>query len=216
MARAEFSLVQADDRFLIIGPGWSFRFDQVDGRWTHALAFGLSDQEETTIACTVESHPERDDPTRVVSPVYQEIHYHEVTGAQARGLCFLLTGRLFQHHFSAAVSLSRAPESPGLIVLDIDVADRCRSAVSSLAATYLVGLGSSDLVDAGPQGIVWAGGALGPGRLELRCDLPSVLALAEAGRRATRVQAVAAIDAANFTHRLRYRWRWESSSGLIR
>jgi hypothetical protein len=123
-----------------------------------------------------------------------------------------LTGHFFQHHFSAAISLRRDPESPGHLVLDFDVADRCRAPVLSLAATYLVRLGSSELVDASPHSIVWNLGMIAPGQLELGCDPPAGLALAEAGRRATRVQALAAMDSATFTHRLRYRWRWESSS----
>jgi hypothetical protein len=119
---------------------------------------------------------------------------------------------MHQHHFSASVSLYRDQEAERFVVLEIDVADRCRAPVSALAATYLVRLGSSELADASQHAITWSGfapeAAPGPRRLELRCDPPGSLALAEAGRNATRVQAVAAIDPAVFTHRLRYRWRW--------
>ncbi len=57
------------------------------------------------VARSVESDPDAAIPRRVVSPVYQEIHHHEVPGQP--GCCLLLTGRLFQHHFSAAFRLRR-------------------------------------------------------------------------------------------------------------
>ena len=138
----------------------------------------------------MESQSERDDPTRIVSPVYQELQRHEPASDRTDGVCLLLTGHFFQHHFSAAISLFRDPDSPSYVVVDFDVADRCRSPVQSLAATYLVRLGSSDLAEADPQEIAWNPGTIVPGRLELRCGPPCGLALAEAGRQATRVQAL--------------------------
>jgi hypothetical protein len=148
----------------------------------------------------------------VVSPVYQEIHRHEIATDPIGSLCVLLTGRLHQHHFSAAVHLFHDPNDPSYAVLEIDVADRCRSPVSSLAATYLVRLGSGALADAHPQKITWRESTETTLDLDLRCDPASVLGLAEAGRTATRVQAVAAIDPMVFTHRLRYCWRWRLHS----
>ena len=135
-------------------------------------------------------------PRRIVSPVYQEIHRHELPHDEFGAARILLTGHLFEHHFSAAVSMIRDPHEPSFGVLEFDVADRCRAPVQVLAATYLVNAGSSELATAGPQAIVWTG--LVPGvattRLEILCDPPSALAMAEAGRQATRVQALAAID----------------------
>jgi hypothetical protein len=214
MAGSEFTWEQGEDRFLLRGAGVRITFARVGDRWTHHAAFGdesAGDLHLAEVASAIEGDPERDDPARVVSPVYQEIQQHEFASDQIRGICLLLTGQSFRHHFSAAVSLFRDPASPRFIVLDVDVADRCRAPVSSLAATYMVHLSSSELVAAGPHEIAWAGTALGDGRLELECDLPATLALAEAGRQATRVQALAAIDPATSTHRLRYRWRWDSS-----
>jgi hypothetical protein len=114
------------------------------------------------------------------------------------------------------VNLFRDPEYPDRAVVDIDVADRCRGPVESLAATYLVRLDSGALVDASPEIIAWNSGDPSPGRLELIAEPPSRVALAEAGRQATRVQVLAAIEPGAFTHRLRYRWRWTSVSGLTR
>jgi hypothetical protein len=201
--KLDFSWTESDDRAVMCGPGLQVTFARTGGRWTHRLEF---DGIEVVLA--VESDPERDDAARVVSPVYQEIQHHDILNAP--GLCALLTGQLAQHHFSAAVSLFRDLEQPNHLVLDIDVADRCRAPVESLAATYLVRLDSGALVDAGPKRIVWNPGGPSRGRLELDVEPPSVLALAEAGRHATRVQALAAIQTGTFTHRLRYRWRWTS------
>ncbi len=102
-------------------------------------------------------------------------------------------------------------------MLDIDVADRCRSPVESLAATYTVGLDSGALAR-GRAGSDRAGKStaeVAAGSSSRR--LPRAqLVMAEAGRTATRVQVFAAIQPGGFTHRLHYRWRWASSSGLTR
>jgi hypothetical protein len=221
MPDSEFTWEQTDDRYVIHGPGARITFARTGDRWTHHLAFGAgrwADEPSSALASAVESDLDRQDPARIVSPVYQEIQRHEFAGDKVRGLCVLLTGHLFQHHFSAAVSLFRDHDAPGFIVLEIDVADRCRAPVSSLAATYLVRLGSNDLADASAHAITWSGPAIGSGAgcLELRCHPPGTVALAEAGRHATGVQVLAAIDPAVFTHRLRYRWRWERRSDLTR
>jgi hypothetical protein len=203
---------ESDDRVVMSGPGLRFAFARLGDRWTHRLE--RPGEGESVIGCAVESDLERDSPARVVSPVYQEIHRHE--RAREPGLCLLLTGRLFQHHFSAAVDLRIEPDRPESLVLDIDVADRCRAPVESVAATYSVGFDSSALADAGPQLIAWDVGGRCQARLELLADPPCTLALAEAGRRASRVQVLAAIQPATFTYRLCYRWRWTSVSDASR
>jgi hypothetical protein len=128
----------------------------------------------------------------------------------------LLTGLYFSHHFSAAVTFSTDPHLPAGDSLEFDVADRCRSPVESLAATYLVGLDSGALEAADRGRIAWCVGPPNPGRLELVAGPQAALTLAEAGRKATRVQIVAAIQPGTFTHRLRYSWRWTSAEGSIR
>jgi hypothetical protein len=214
MAAAEIACNQTDERLSISGPGWTVRFDRAADRWTHSFWFGSSDHEPAEVVGTVESLPERDDPARIVSPVYQELHRHEPASDQTDGVCLLLTGHFFQHHFSAAISVFRDPDDPRYVVVDCDVADRCRSPVESLAATYLVRLGFSDLAGGDPHRIAWDRSLIVPGRLAVACKTPGTLALAEAGRQAMRVQVLAAIDPATFTHRVRYHWRWESSSRL--
>jgi hypothetical protein len=126
----------------------------------------------------------------------------------------LLTGNWFQHHFSAAVSLFIDHAVDRAVVFEVDVADRCRAPVEMLAATYVVGLDGGALVDAGPERIIWRIDGPREGQLELVALSAASLTLAEAGRSATRVQVVAAIEPGAFTHRLRYQWRWASRSGL--
>jgi hypothetical protein len=215
MADSQFTWQQTEDRCVINGPRARITFARIDDRWTHHLAFraeSSAGDDFVALVSTIEAEPDGGDPARIVSPVYQELQRHEFAGDHVRGICVLLTGHLHQHHFSAAVTLFRDQESERFVVLEIDVADRCRAPVSVLAATYLVRLGSSELADAGPHVITWSVPApdagSGPKGLELRCDSPGTVALAEAGRNATRVQALAAIDPAVYTHRLRYRWRW--------
>jgi len=187
-------------------------FDRTGDRWTHRLELGRPALHAAARA--LESDAERDAPGRVMSPVYQEIHRHHLAGGA--GLCCLLTGLMFQHHFSAVVTLLADAAQPGIALLEFDVADRCRARVETLAATYLVAFDSSELADADPHRIVWTGGTLGQAQLELIAPPPAALALAEAGRQATRVQAVALVEPATFTHRLFYRWRWTSVSSLTR
>jgi hypothetical protein len=217
MAASEFTYKEEDDRILLRGAGVRVTFTRSGGRWTHSAAFGevsAGDLHLTEVVRAIEGNPDRDDPDRVISPVYQELQRHEFAGDDVRGICLLLTGQSFQHHFSAAVSLFREPDSPRFIVFDVDVADRCRAPVIFLAATYVVRLSSSELVGAGPHEVAWVGTELGDGRLEFECDLPSSLALDEAGRTATRVQVLAAVEPLTSTHRLRYRWRWDSSGQI--
>ena len=195
------------------GPGLRLAFARTGAVWTHAV-FIAGRRLVLEIARAVESDPDRDHPGRVVSPVYQEVQRHQ--SASGSGLCLLSTGTLYQHHFSAVITLTIDPDRPGGLMLDVDVADRCRSAVESLAATYTVRLDSGALAGAGPEAIVWDIDGGSAGRLELEAVAPSTLVMAEAGRTATRVQVLAAIEPGGFTHRLHYRWRWTSNSGLTR
>jgi hypothetical protein len=225
MPAGEFSWEESDDRIVIKASRARIAFIRCDDRWTHEIV--LSDESGTGaptpfpwLVKSQECAPDHADPQRIVSPVYQEIHRHQLPGDECRAIRVLLTGRLFEHHFSAAVSVIRDPREPSFAVLEFDVADRCRAPVQVLASTYVVAAGSSELTTAGPHAIAWMIPTPGAGRtrLEMSCESPVALAMAEAGRRATRVQALAAIDPGLFTHRLGYRWRWccESSSEQTR
>jgi hypothetical protein len=154
------------------------------------------------------------DPARLVHPVYQEAHLHRPEDGS--NPCLLMTGRAFDHHFSAAISLASDSSRSSRIILDLDVADRCRSPVQLLSATYVLPLDSGALIDAAPDRVIWQVPDSLPGRLELHAVPPASLTLAEAGRVATRVQIVAPIQPKTFTHRLRYRWCWTIAEGLTR
>jgi hypothetical protein len=202
MSPPEFRFETGDDRQTIHAPGLRLTFRRGGERWAHALAVGDGTSDLLIgVAESVEGDTDRDDPARVISPAYQDVQPHFAEG----NTCALLTGQSTPHHFSAVVTARR--DGPSTVV-EVDVADRCRGPIDVLAATYLVQLGSGDLVDAGPGRIIWGGQALGRGRLELTAGGASDLAMAEAGRRATRVQALARLDPATYTQRLVYSWRW--------
>jgi hypothetical protein len=173
-----------------------------EDRWTHALELRPgAGGAWLKIATAIESDPARDDPARVVSPTYQDIEPHPFE----HGVRCLLTGQAGPHHFSSVITLRSENAS---VLLDIDLADRCRAPVNALAATYEVLLAPGDLIDAGARRIVWTGSMLGAGTLELFADPPGQLAIAESGPRAVRAQVLAPIDPGSFTQRCLYHWRW--------
>jgi hypothetical protein len=152
------------------------------------------------------------DPACVDDPVYQELVKHELSPDAGDRICVLLTGSYFQHHFSAVFSVYRDQVTPSSIVLDVDLADRCRAPTQMVAATYAV-----DHVEGNPLpfvadsgSVVWRGGPLDHGVLELVADPPAVLATPVIRESSTLVRATARIDSGSFTHRLHYRWRWTS------
>lgn len=216
---ALFTREQNDDECLIRGLGARLWFRQANGRWTHHLGLdrgGLApaDREPGIIVSALDLDPdsgpdhEPGEPGGHVTPVYQELHYHELASDPAQSQCILLTGRAHKHVFSAAVTLARDLEHPGFATLEIDVADRCREPFVSLSAVYRVGLGAIELVEADRHAMVWCGGVLGTARLELRSEPPVTLALAESRGSSITVMATAPSSPEGYTHRLRYRWRW--------
>ena len=128
----------------------------------------------------------------------------------------LLVGQSGPHHFSAVFAFDEIPDrdvpgrplaegSPRLLIR-VDVADRSRGPVESLGATYTVDARSDDLVDAGPTVAAWG---FGPDRLTFAAVGPAHVSLAEAGRRATRIQALAGTLEGASTRRFVYSWQWE-------
>jgi hypothetical protein len=200
-----------DDQASLGGHGFGVLFRRQGDRWTDII-FGPDPAGELAMSGFVA--PDSVDSARVANPVYQEVQLHGPASGLSR--CLLLTGLSSHHHFSAAVTLSMNPLRTGRVLLDFDVADRCRTHVESLAATYLVGLDSGALVAANPECIAWDVGRPTFGRLEVVAGPLASLAMAEGGRKATRVQVLATIHPGSFTHRLRYGWRWTSADGLTR
>jgi hypothetical protein len=186
-------------------------FRRLGARWAEViLGPGSSDGLASAYIVATENQ----DPARLINPVYQEVHLHRPESDS--NPCLLMTGRAFDHHFSAAFTLASDPTLASRTVLDLDVADRCRSPVQLLSATYIVPLDSGALVDAAPDRVIWQVPEPVPGRLELMAIPPASLTLAEAGRVATRVQIIAPIQPGTFTHRIRYRWCWAMAEGLTR
>ncbi len=188
-----------DDRKTVAVADLRLAFPWTGDRWAHTLGpAGIPD-----LIQTIETG---DDPERIASPAYQQFHWHDGPGAPTGAM---LVGMSGPHHFSAVFAPAVLPT--GGVELTVDVADRCREAVVALASTYLLDLPSGALRHADPDRLVWeldtpaAAGTLtlegGPG--------PTRLSLSEAGRRGTRVQALAALTPNDSTHRWFYRWRWE-------
>jgi len=175
-------------------------------------------QDLVSVAPVLVNDLEPADPSRVLNPVYQELVRHKPPAARGTGLCLLLTGSYLEHHFSAVFRLLRDQAMPSWVVLDVDVADRCRAPVHKLAATYRVhdGEGKPLLIDAGPHRIAWSGGRLGSGMLELMAEPPARVAAEGEHAFRTTVQVEAQIDPLTKTQRLHYCWRWTSDVALRR
>jgi hypothetical protein len=200
-----------DDRASLRGHGFGVDYRKKGDRWMDAIAISEPWVALATSWCTMS---DRGDAPHVANPVYQEVQLHgPVDGPR---LCLLLTGLASNHHFSAAVTLSMDPLEPGRVLLDFDVADRCRSPVEGLEATYIVALESGTLVAADADRIAWDIGTSAEGRFELVAGPQASLAIIKSEREGTSVQVSAAIQPGTFTHRLRYGWRWTSAAGLTR
>ncbi len=148
------------------------------------------------------------DPRRVTQPVYQEVVRHEPPAELGAGLCMLLTGSWFDHHFSAVFCLYRDRTIPCRVVFDVDVADRCRAPIAKLAATYRVDYAGAAhaALDVSPAALLWQ---FGP-RSEARLEFLALGGAAIGARTSNRVQVDAAIDPSTHTQRLHYQWLWTS------
>jgi hypothetical protein len=193
-------LEESGDLRSIVCPDFALVFERAGDRWTHALAVSQTlDGPREIIARAIEWDMERDSHDRVVSPVFQELHFQTDPSGSVQGLLVGMSGK---HHFSAVFHLEeRATE----VILSVDIADRTRELVAALASTYAVMLNSGDLADTDETTIAWN---LGHGRLIFASEKPALAGLAEAGRRATQVQATIGGDPENATKRWQYTWIW--------
>lgn len=193
----------ADDRLEIVAGPLRLVFRWEGDRWSHSLEI-----HRRRLASTVEWDALLGEPTRVVSPAFQQLtHQGDSEKSEA-----LLVGQWGAHHFSGVFRVTRAPAK---VTLEVDVAVRSRGGLDALAATYRVHLPSGALLEAGPSGVSWrlddpAGVLrLEPGGPEPRT---SRLALAEAGRLETTVQVEIPLRESAATRRLAYRWEWSEPS----
>ena len=204
---------EGDIRSIVAGTV-TLTFRRVGDRWAHSIQDTRGDHEDDPRrgstyrmhAVTLEGDPARDDPARVVSPAYQDFQFQR-SGAIVQAL---LVGQSGPHHFSAVFAVEDRERGGAMIT--VDVADRCRAPVEALASTYTVNATSGELVEAGPSLVSWDLGREGFGtdRLTFGAVAPAQVAMAEAGRRATQVQALAGPESASSTRRLRYYWHWQS------
>ena len=206
-------LVTDGDRRLIVAGRFRLAFRWTGDRWDHGIEDLARDRStHRVLAWSLEGDPGRDDPARVVSPAYQQLQFQE----DGSTLQALLVGQSGPHHFSAVFAVDEIPDPdvpgrphavrPHRVTIRVDVADRCRGPVEALGATYTVDARSDDLIDANPTVAAWD---FGPDRLTFAAVEPAQVSLAEAGRRATQIQALAGRSEGASTRRFLYSWQWE-------
>ena len=176
--------------------------DWRDDRWSHGLELGRA-----SIVRAIEPTVD-DESNRFAFPVFQQASL-SAEDDFANDFLALLVGQHGRRHASASFLVDQI--DAGRLVVAVDLALRGTEPFS-LACTYLVEASSSELIEADGSRIVWSPRG-GEGRLILEAtsdDLSTTtLALAEAGRRATLVQAIARFDPRSLTQRSRYRWIWQ-------
>ena len=125
-------------------PDLRLTFRWAEDRWTHAIEVG-EESGRRLFAESVEQSTFHGDPTRVSSPTYQDGHAGmEDSGEEGRlWPRNLLVGGSGPHHFSAAFTLypttsssTQPPLAYRQTMLSVSVADRCRTQINSLGATY--------------------------------------------------------------------------------
>jgi hypothetical protein len=194
-------LLELGDRRSIESGDFNLSFRWTGARWEHWLEHrGRGLLRPRVLAFAVEGDAVRGDPARVISPAYQQLHFQR----EGEAVQALLVGQSGPHHFSAVFHFE--DRASGEVRIGVDVADRCRSPIEVLASTYTVDARSDDLVGASPSLAAWD---FEPARLTFSAVPPSQVSLAEAGRRATQVQALAPPDPGSPTRRFLYTWHWE-------
>ncbi|RUL89689.1 hypothetical protein [Tautonia sociabilis] len=193
---------ESEGRLALLASGFRLVFRWLDDRWTHALE--LDDgSSETSLASSIEGAA---DPSRLVSPAFQQIHALRPAD-DPEAVRALLLGQVGPHHTSAAFTLR---ESNSGVLVSVEVADRCRSEIVALASTYAVDLPPGNLRAADPSSIRWD---LSPGSLSLCFEAapPARVGLREAGRRGVQVQAAALVSPGESTFTWSYSWMAERS-----
>jgi hypothetical protein len=161
-------MMTTDDERIIVLPNFRLRFRRVGDRWTHALS--IQGRSWVTFAKALEWDQPADDPTKVVSPVFQELHSQGESE-------LLLVGQAGPHYFSASVQASyriRDGFNPhgaqgcwASSVFSFDIAQRCSIAVDFVECNYATYCRKPVLYDCTKEeswsdiGILW------------ECDLPN-------------------------------------------
>lgn len=197
------SIKETADRRVVEAAGFRLVFRWIGDRWTHALELDQAPSRRPIIR-VLEGDTDREGPSRIVSPAYQQLQFQEVGNT----LQALLVGQSGPHHFSGVFSVQ---EGDGKVSVDVEVADRCRSEVLALASTYVVDLTTGSILEANPSTLIWNPGTVEGGRLTLSAREPSRVDLREAGPRALQAQVAAQLQTGQRTHRWDYSWQWSVS-----
>ncbi|HEX8199640.1 MAG TPA: hypothetical protein VF590_04080 [Isosphaeraceae bacterium] len=133
---------ESEDVRSIVTPDLRLRFRRSGDRWSHAIDIRPGPWQ--TAASAVEWPA--DDPSGVPGPTYQELHFQR----DRDGVVALAVGQAGSHHFSASFRVSYRSwrrvhfrrddilQDRSESLVDIDVADRCRSVGSAVEARYVV------------------------------------------------------------------------------
>jgi hypothetical protein len=190
----------------IVAPCLKLRFEWMADHWKHELVSTGSCASIPRI-WSLEGGHDLDDPTRVNGPIYQQLNIKRDSDEVVHAL---LVGQAGPHHFSSSFTVREIEDG---VEIDVDLADRCRSPVESLAVTYLIEASDADLLADDRDGSASLSWRHPESRLEFAAEAPAVVASREATKGTIRFQAIAALKPGDQTHRLRYSWRWTHKVG---
>lgn len=204
------ALEEAENLRVIATPDLRLLFRWSGDRWSHALEV-RDGSDWQGFAESVEADADRDNPSRIISPTYQEIQWRQ----EENSAFALLTGSFGPHHFSTVFRMFEPRIKGGQSVFHVDITDRYRSEVEALASTYRILSPPSTLRDATPVGAYWSL----PGETDsilLGCsnddELPARISLAEAGRGQMLAQVEAIPRELGNTQRFLYWWSLAADS----
>lgn len=204
------ALEEAENLRIIATPDLRLIFRRSGGRWSHTLEV-RDGQDWQGFAESVETDADRDAPSRIVSPTYQELQWRR----EENSAFALLTGSFGPHHFSTVFRMFEPRIKGGRSVFHVDINDRCQSEVKSLASTYRILSPPSTLGDATPVGTYWPLPG-GNGSILLGCsdddELPARISLAEASRSQMLAQVEAIPRETENTRRFLYWWSLATGS----
>jgi hypothetical protein len=185
-------------RWSIRTPNLRLEFQSTPAGWMHWIEV-RTNSEWVEVARSVERDPELGDARRVVSPTYQDIEFQDGTDH----LGTLLLGQFGPHHFSAVCAVWQRENAVGI---DVDVADRCRTAVDLLACTYRLPFQDKATIAVSEERVAWLHPA---GELVLEGLGSTRVAVLGSETLGTAVQVSPQINQADLTHRCIYRWIWQ-------
>lgn len=200
--------IEDEDVRSIVSDHFRLSFRWTEDRWSHTIGFGVGTENE--IPPIIFSQEAGSDPSMgpLLSPVLQELHVQHDPGNPGK-IQALLVGKSGAHHFSAVFSVK---EDDGLVVLSVEIADRCQESQDRASSTYLVELPAGNLKDAGPSMICWELPAEAGATLSMTCTSPTRLDLHQFGRRGSHVQASFPEADQSSTRLWNYSWSFHRAS----